>query len=117
LKIDGGLAVDQDKRELERVVLSRVMRLNETIHGIVAGLIGGAAIFIATNWLVLKGGSQVGQHLGLLSQYFIGYRVTFLGSLIGCGYGFILGFVVGFSIAKIYNWFIGFRERVSQPPA
>ncbi len=108
--------MDQDKRELERVVLARVMRLNETIHGIVAGLLGGAAIFVATNWLLLKGGPQVGQHLGLLSQYFIGYQVTFLGSLIGCGYGFVLGFVVGFSIAKIYNWIISLRERTSQPP-
>ena len=46
-------------------------------HGILA-----LGLFIATNWLVIKGGERVGPHLQLLSQYFIGYRVTFLGSFI-----------------------------------
>ncbi len=109
--------MDQDERELERVVLTRLMRLNETIYGIVAGVVVGLAIFLATNWLVLKGGPVVGPHLGLLGQYFIGYQVTFVGSLIGCGYGFIAGFVGGFSIAKMYNWIVSLRERASHPHA
>ena len=70
---------DEDKR-LEQIILTRLVRLNAKIQGLVTGLAAGLLIFIATNWLVLKGGRQVGPHLSLLGQFFVGYRVTFLGS-------------------------------------
>ena len=56
--------------------------------------------------LILKGGERVGQNLQLLSQYFIGYSVTFLGSVIGLIYGFIFGFILGWSTAFLRNLFI-----------
>jgi hypothetical protein len=90
---------------LERIVLTRVLRLNATVHGIVTALFAGLSLFIATNWLVVKGGDVVGPHLGLLAQYFIGYDVTFVGSLIGFAYAFAVGFVAGYGLATLYNWF------------
>src|SRR5215510_1246466 len=93
----------QSTEHLETVVMTRLLRLNAALHGVVTGLLFGLGIFVATNWLVLKGGPVVGPHLALLGQFFIGYRVTFVGSLIGFAYGFALGFVVGFSIAWLYN--------------
>jgi hypothetical protein len=90
-------------RDVEEIVMTRWLRVSAVVHGIVTGLVGGLGIFIATNWLVLKGGPVVGPHLGLLGQFFIGYRVTFVGSLIGFGYGFALGFVVGYVVAWVYN--------------
>ena len=98
-----------DEKALEEVILSRIMKLNATVQGLVSGIVAGFAIFIATNWLVLKGGYVVGPHLSLLSQFFIGYRVTFFGSLIGFAYAFVVGFVLGFFVARIYNWFVCFR--------
>ena len=83
--------------------MTRLLRLNAALHGVVLGVLFGLGIFLATNWLVIKGGRVVGPHLALLGQFFIGYRVTFVGSLIGFGYGFALGFVVGFTIAWLYN--------------
>ena len=97
-------------KELERVILIRMVRLNAKVHGLVAGLVAGFLIFIATNWLVLKGGRLVGPHLGLLGQYFIGYRVTFLGSLIGFAYAFVCGFIVGYAVAWLYNRIVDLRE-------
>jgi hypothetical protein len=97
-------------QRLEQIVLLRVMRLNAIVHGIVAGLLVGLGVFIATNWLVLKGGEIVGPHLGLLGQFFIGYEVTFVGSLIGFGYGFISGFLIGYFIAAMYNRLADFRQ-------
>jgi hypothetical protein len=87
------------------------MRLNALVHGVVAGLLVGLGIFIATNWLVLKGGKVVGPHLALLGQFFIGYQVTFVGSLIGFAYGFLSGFVIGYFVAFMYNRVVDFRER------
>ncbi len=100
-----------DKRALESLVLTRLMRLNATVQGVVTGLIAGLAIFVATNWLIIKGGPVVGPHLALLGQFFIGYRVTFVGSLIGFAYGFVLGFGVAYGIARMYNWLADVRER------
>ena len=97
-------------QRLEQIVLLRVLRLNAVVHGVVAGLLVGLGIFIATNWLVVKGGETVGPHLALLGQFFIGYQVTFVGSLIGFGYGFISGFLIGYFIAAMYNRMADFRE-------
>lgn len=64
--------MDGPERKLEDVVLTRVLRLNATIQELVMGLMLGLAIFVATDWLVLKGGPVVGPHLSLLSQFFLG---------------------------------------------
>ena len=101
----------KNEKALENVVLTRVMRLNANINGLVAGIMVGLGIFVATNWLVLKGGDVVGPHLGLLGQFFIGYEVSFGGSLIGFAYGFATGFSVGYLIARIYNWVADVREN------
>jgi hypothetical protein len=100
----------EGKKALQEVVLAQALRLNATVQGIVTGLVAGLVVFAATNWLVLKGGPVVGPHLALLGQFFVGYRVTFLGSLIGFAYAFVLGFVVGYLVARIYNLIVSRRE-------
>lgn len=97
------------EKDLEEVVLTRLLRLNVAVCGLLTGLLAGLAVFIATNWLVLKGGNVVGPHLSLLGQFFIGYRVTFLGSLIGFAYAFVCGFVAGFFISWMYNRLVDLR--------
>jgi len=52
---------------------------------------------------VLMGGPVVGPTLGLLGQYFPGYSVTVLGSVIGLFYGSISGFAVGWLFAALRN--------------
>ena len=90
-----------------------VLWLNAKILGLALGLLFGLVIFIATNFLVLKGGKPIGPHLQLLSQYFIGYRVSFFGSFIGFAYGFALGTLSGALIGWIYNRIVMLRnERV-----
>ncbi|MBW2193903.1 MAG: hypothetical protein JRF27_08975 [Deltaproteobacteria bacterium] len=93
----------------EEKFFSGVMWLNIKALGLVLGLLFGLIIFCATNWLVIKGGDHVGSHLILLSQYFIGYRVTFLGSFIGFAYGFALGTLCGALLGWIYTTIIAVR--------
>ncbi|MBI2956062.1 MAG: hypothetical protein HYY26_01995 [Acidobacteria bacterium] len=94
--------VTTEEEELQKAVL----RLSARVLGVAVGLLFGGGLFVATNWLVVKGGDgQVGPHLGLLAQYFPGYTVTFVGSLVGFVYAFVVGFVVGTIIAYVYNWF------------
>ena len=73
----------EEERTVEEKLFSGVLWLNAKVFGLTLGLVCGLALFLATNWLVIKGGKPVGPHLALLSQYFIGYRVSFLGSVIG----------------------------------
>lgn len=100
-----------DDLELSNMVLIRLQRINAKIQALVTGTIAGLAIFVVTNWLVLKGGDVVGPHLALLGQFFIGYEVSFLGSLIGLGYGFLTGFAVGYSVSYMYNAIAEQRQK------
>ncbi len=102
--------LSEEDKALEDVVLSRLMRMNAVINGIVFGIVVGLIIFIATNWLVLKGGDVVGPNLGLLDNFFIGYSVSFIGSLVGFLYGFITGFIIGAGLAVIYNFVVDLRH-------
>ena len=103
------------------IVLTRLTRFNATVQGLTCGIPLGGAIFLATNWLILKGGKSVGPHLGLLGQFFFGYQVTFVGSLIGLAYGFVTGFLTGYLAATLYNWFgmkrQSKREKLHSPLA
>ena len=102
--------MEEDNEILHKVILTRLLRLNATAHGLVTGIVAAVGIFLATNWLVLKGGDVVGPHLSLLNQFFLGYEVTFVGSLVGAAYAFGVGFAVGHSVAALYNWIVGFKE-------
>lgn len=98
------LKTEEDK------LFSGVLWLNSGVLGLSLGGILGLIIFIATNWLVIKGGGNVGYHLNLLSHFFIGYQVSFWGSFIGFFYGLAVGTMSGALIAWIYNKFVSFRN-------
>ncbi len=90
--------------------LSRaVARIHAAVLALVFGLVGGLGLFAMTAWLLIKGGDHVGPHLQLLGQYFIGYSVTWTGSIIGFFYGMLFGGVIGWSIGKIYNRIVYIR--------
>ncbi len=95
--------------EIEQLMRG-VLRLDAKILALTLGFLGALAIFAATNWLVLKGGPTVGPHLRLLSQYFLGYRVTFAGSLVGAAYGFAVGALSGLVIGWVYNRVAAWRH-------
>ena len=94
-----------------------ILRLDTKILGLVLGLVFGLSIFLMTNWLVLAGGHVgesgeriTGPNLALLGQFFIGYRVSFFGSLVGFLYGFALGTITGSITGRLYNWLSSFRR-------
>lgn len=88
-----------EQEQIERAVIV----LNVKLFGILLGFLFGVLLFLATNFLILKGGENVGAHLALLSVFFPGYQVTFVGSIIGFLYMFLLGCVVGIVIGLVYN--------------
>ena len=99
-----------DDRELVLVARS-VARLRAGIVAVVTGMVGGFGLFLATLWLVVKGGPNVGQNLGLLRAYYPGYTVTWTGSLVGFFYGALTGAVLGWCVAWLYNFLASRRSR------
>jgi riboflavin transporter FmnP len=91
--------MDLQEDQIEKAVIL----LNSKLLGIVLGFLAGASLFLVTNILVLKGGPHVGLHLGLLSNFFPGYRVTFMGSIIGFLYASFVGFLSGLVMGAVYN--------------
>jgi hypothetical protein len=99
------------------MIARALLKLDSKLLGFVMGVVFALAIFIATIWLVLMGGYVdeqgevvVGPHLALLGQFFIGYKVTFLGSIVGALYGFAVGSIIGTGISAIYNKLSSLRK-------
>lgn len=103
--------LEQPESVNEEQLTRAVLRLNGNITGLALGTVAGLVIFGATAFLVLKGGKNVGQHLQLLSQFYIGYTVTWPGSFVGLLYGFVTGYLAGWGVAWIYNVIVDWRTR------
>ena len=88
-----------------------VAKIQGGVLAVVCGLIGGLGVFIMTVWLLLEDGPQVGSHLQLLSNYFIGYSVTWRGSFVGLFYGALTGGLIGWAIGMIYSKIVGIRMK------
>jgi protoporphyrinogen oxidase len=88
---------------VERALARVFLKLDGLAFGLSLGTFAGLFLFLATLILVLRGGDSVGPRLELLSQYFPGYSVTALGSLVGLFYGFITGFTGGWGFAFLRN--------------
>lgn len=87
-----------------------VARIQTKVFALVFALIAGLGLFLMTVWLLIKGGQRVGVHLNLLGQYFVGYSVTWKGSILGFCYGALIGGIVGWAIGTIYNRIISMRK-------
>lgn len=83
------------------------MKLKPLPLGVSLGLVWGLIVFIATIMVMIEGG---GNTLNLLSNFYFGYQVSWLGSIIGLIYGFVDGFIVGAVIALIYNALSGSKD-------
>ena len=96
--------MNQELSEQEQQAIRKAFeRTSEQGWGLALGFLAAALLFLATAILVVRGGENVGPHLGLLGVYLPGYSVTWTGAFIGAGYMFFLGYGAGRTIATIYN--------------
>jgi hypothetical protein len=94
------------RQRAEEFVIAAFARIDAVALGCAFGSVAGLAVFAATIILVIKGGESVGPRLALLAQYFAGYTVTPLGSLVGFAYAAVAGFVAGWLLAALRNFYI-----------
>lgn len=85
------------------MIEAAVARLRAGILAIVFAMLGGTGLFVATAWLLIKGGENVGATLGLLGNYLPGYAVSWPGAFVGLVYGAVIAGAMGWTLARIYN--------------
>lgn len=105
---DQRLNIDVMSREtsLARPLMLTFAHLDPLALGVALGFVFGFWILFATAALLVRGGNVVGPNLSLLSQYFIGYSVSWPGTIIGFLYAGIFGFLIGYSFSLLRNFLI-----------
>ena len=97
----------RDAPSEEDVLAALVPRVFGRLHrgalGLAAGLGAGLLLCAVTLAASLMAGPELRALLGLLAQYFPGYRVSPAGSLLGLAYGFSAGFLLGWVYALLRN--------------
>jgi len=95
--------------DLDKLVMRVFSKMDKLGFATAVGSVSGLLIFLATIFLVLKGGKVVGPTLGLLGQFFLGYSVTVKGAFIGMAFSFFWGFFFGWLFAYLRNFFLAFH--------
>ena len=95
----------------EDALRSAFARYDAVALGAAVGIVLGLGIFVATSLLLLLGGDPLGPRLSLLGNYFLGFQVSWGGSLLGLAEAGGFGFVFGYSLAKLINSIVGLHER------
>ena len=96
-----------EEAALDKLLPAVFSRMDKIGLATAVGSVCGLLIFLATIWIVIKGGVER-FYLQLLGQYFLGYTVTVKGALIGMAYGFSWGFLFGWLFAYLRNFFIAY---------
>ena len=96
-----------DKSRLDKAVLmASFAKIDVVAMALALGVVWGMMLFLATALLLMQGapeGQMVGPHLSLLGVYLPGYEVSWIGSLVGAFYFFIIGAIAGLLIAGLWN--------------
>lgn len=81
------------------------MKLNVKAMGLACGTLWGIAVFLITVWFLIMG--YAGETLSKLGQLYLGYTVSWGGSIVGLIWGFVDGLICGIVLAWLYNYFLG----------
>jgi hypothetical protein len=83
------------------------MKLDVKAFAWACAIIWGAGLPLLTWWMIAIAGPTV--EPTWLGRIYVGYNLTFVGSLIGAAWAFFDGLIGGLIFATVYNWI---EERV-----
>ena len=87
---------------VERAIQQAIAPMHKRAFGMAVGLTAAGLMFFVTVFHILVAPDRVSD-IQLLSQYFYGYQVDWLGAFIGAAWAGVVGFVAGFFFAFIRN--------------
>jgi len=95
--------------------------VHKSALGAATGIVFGAVLAGLTVFHVVARPTHAPE-ISLLSQYFYGYEVSWIGALVGLLWGFLTGFVAGWFVAFVRNFttavwllFLKAKTALSQP--
>ncbi len=92
------------------IVEQATLRLSGHALGIALGGLMAAQLLLTTNWLVVRGTADQSPHAALLKNYFPGYSVDFVGSLIGAVEIFAFTYALSWVLSGVYNLVVARRH-------
>ena len=84
-------------------------KLDTLAAAVTCAVLWGGAIFLFTLLAAVAGH---GEHLILLSNYYLGYSISVAGAFVGLLWAALDGFILGLLGALIYNRLADWRQRV-----
>lgn len=96
---------DSISPEMPKAAKVALARIHSRAWGIAVGLLLALTLAFATIVLVIRGGSDMGRHLSLLSVFLPGYSVSIQGAVVGFVYVFVIGYALGRLTGALYNFF------------
>ncbi len=93
------------------------MKLHTMAFAVTAGILWALGMFLFTWWMILLGDGAVGEEVPILSDMYLMYRISPVGSIIGLLWGFLDGAICGLIFAWMYNFFAMKmkREKATTP--
>ncbi len=98
-------------QSLDDMIRDAFSRYDPVALGGAVGVVLSVGLFLATSVLLLRGGSLVGENLSVLSNYFLGYSVSWIGAVVGGLEAGLGGFAFGWVLARLINGVIAAEER------
>ena len=102
---------EDSARRLPDQTAAVIGRLVPKAFGVATGSVIGLLLFFITIVPALRGEPHLADHIGLLTQYLYGFRVTVAGAALGAVYGFVIGFIVGYVFARVRNFAVALYLR------
>ena len=78
------------------------MKLNVKAFALAGGIVWGINWFGLAWWMMLTKGITH-EKIAFISDTYVGFTVSPLGSLVALAYGFIDGLIIGLMVAWVYN--------------
>lgn len=97
--------------DLEERLRNAFAHFDPIALGTAVGVVTGVGLFLATARVLLAGGNPVGPNLSLLNAYFLGFRVTWSGALLGWLEASMVGFALGYLMARSINLLVSAYEN------
>ncbi len=105
-------APDGSEGITEEMIRYAFARYDPLALGVSIGIIAGVILFLASSVLLLRGFETPDPLLAFLSNYLIGYRVSWLGALTGAVEAAFGGFAFGYILAKAVNLEVNWSESM-----
>jgi protoporphyrinogen oxidase len=95
--------IGAEDRDFKDLLVAAFAHVDAVAMGAATAVVLGLGLFLASAWLLVKGGDVVGPNLSLLGHYLLGYDMSWTGALIGTVEAAIIGFLIGYIGAKLRN--------------